>query len=204
MLSSVRLWLGGWRRDYEGWWVRARRAGDSNRLLELLSIHGFVEEVCVAVLNPSDAFKLDKRVPRGFFGLSIYEKSELHHQVYERRKADQAAYDDSISSTLWLHRKRGSKYIVLGYGFFQTIDEDYDGLRIVLYEGLDGKLWARPMTEFLDGRFQCIDGSSDIHTSEVATHPELVDNSVLVNVGESAASAHAPESEPGEKSEGPR
>lgn len=167
MLSSIRLWFGGWSRDFEGWWVRARRAGDSDHLMKLLNIHGFVEEACVAVLDPSDALKLDKRVPRGFFNPSLYEKSELHHQVYERRKADQMLHGDNIASTLWFHRKRGSKYIVLGSGFFQTIDEDYDGIRIVLYEGLDGKLWARPMEEFLDGRFLCIDGSSEINTSSL-------------------------------------
>ena len=59
------IWFYGWRQDLDGWWVRARRETDP---WKLPSHVGFVEEACVAVRTPRDAYNLDK-------GIIIEEKT---------------------------------------------------------------------------------------------------------------------------------
>lgn len=52
-------WRNGWRRDHDGWWVRARRIED-DAVLGPYPLRGFVEESSVAVMLPIDAYKLDR------------------------------------------------------------------------------------------------------------------------------------------------
>jgi hypothetical protein len=54
------------------------------------------------------------------------------------------------------HLKRGSTYIVIGRGELQTSSELPDGADLIIYQGEDGKLWARPTHEFEDGRFEVV------------------------------------------------
>lgn len=49
-------WLNGWRRDMDGWLVRARRAGDPAALPAGI---GFVEESAIAVRTHEHACSLD-------------------------------------------------------------------------------------------------------------------------------------------------
>lgn len=51
-------WFNGWRRDYDNWIVRARRASDPD---ELDCSIGFVEESAVAVRTHEQARALDRR-----------------------------------------------------------------------------------------------------------------------------------------------
>ncbi len=55
-MTILLCWLRGWRRDLDGWIVRARRAGDPN---QLPSDFGFVEEACVVVRSWKQARALD-------------------------------------------------------------------------------------------------------------------------------------------------
>ena len=55
-----------------------------------------------------------------------------------------------------LFRSRGSIYTELGRGILQTNFPVSDNTEVVIYKGEDGKLWARPVDEFEDGRFEKI------------------------------------------------
>ena len=54
----------------------------------------------------------------------------------------------------YVHTSRKTSYVVVGRAHVQTSKplNDYDEL--VVYRGEDGKLWARRLDEFNDGRFR--------------------------------------------------
>ncbi|MFG1255930.1 hypothetical protein V5F79_01295 [Xanthobacter flavus] len=69
------------------------------------------------------------------------------------------------------HVKRGSEYRVIGEAEAQVSTGDYrpdwtierliaDGDRLTIYQGADGKLWARFTDEFNDGRFVAIEAEA--------------------------------------------
>lgn len=53
-------------------------------------------------------------------------------------------------STLWRHQKTGGVYVICGECQIEATNEP-----AVLYSSvqIEGPLWCRPKTEFLDGRF---------------------------------------------------
>jgi hypothetical protein len=58
------------------------------------------------------------------------------------------------------HVKRGTVYEVLGKGRLQcAANAALDDSEVVIYRGNDGKLWARGVDEFYDGRFEPIAAS---------------------------------------------
>jgi hypothetical protein len=56
------------------------------------------------------------------------------------------------------HVKRGTDYEVVAEGLMQTAVSRgaWDDLPMTIYRGEDGKWWARPTTEFRDGRFEAL------------------------------------------------
>lgn len=53
------------------------------------------------------------------------------------------------------HRRRGSTYTVIGAATMQSAVLVQEGDVIVVYRSeADGQLWARPVMEFHDGRFE--------------------------------------------------
>lgn len=54
------LWSCGWRQDFDGWLVRARRSTDPD-LAHRPDI-GFAEEACIAVRTPADAWSVDRGI----------------------------------------------------------------------------------------------------------------------------------------------
>lgn len=57
--------------------------------------------------------------------------------------------DPALRGTLWRHRKTGGVYRIIGKCRIEANGED-----AFLYQGQDGTIWARPCTEFMDGRFE--------------------------------------------------
>ncbi len=62
------------------------------------------------------------------------------------------------------HKKRGTVYSLIGEAELQaSSDLLCDGSEMVIYRGEDGKVWARQIDEFHDGRFEEIEGLSHPH-----------------------------------------
>ena len=57
----------------------------------------------------------------------------------------------------WRHLKRGNEYIEIGRGFAQCSWAPIEEMTcVVIYQGLDDRLWVRNAVEFDDGRFEPI------------------------------------------------
>jgi hypothetical protein len=52
------------------------------------------------------------------------------------------------------HKKRGSTYTVIGAALVQTSDPIADNAELILYRSDSGMIFARPPSEFNDGRFE--------------------------------------------------
>lgn len=57
---------------------------------------------------------------------------------------------------VYRHRRRDSSYTVVGRASLQTNRPLGDDETLVIYRGKDGALWARPLEEFCDGRFELL------------------------------------------------
>ena len=58
------------------------------------------------------------------------------------------------------HVKSGGEYEILHHGMFQCADPKHDMEHVVIYRGEDQRIWVRPATEFVDGRFTDVDPRS--------------------------------------------
>jgi hypothetical protein len=57
----------------------------------------------------------------------------------------------------WRHKKRGTTYRTFGVGTLQSGHAIEEGTTLIAYQGEDGRVWFRPLTEFTDGRFEKVD-----------------------------------------------
>ena len=88
------------------------------------------------------------------------------------RSIARRSWDDNVSNALFLaateletlraaaawqpthqHVRRGSEYQALGKAVLQTGSYLGDETNLMIYRDKDGSLWARPVSEFGDGRF---------------------------------------------------
>lgn len=54
----------------------------------------------------------------------------------------------------WRHQQRGTEYLSLGVAMLQSGRPVFEGERLMVYvDPVSGQLWARPESEFRDGRF---------------------------------------------------
>ncbi len=61
------------------------------------------------------------------------------------------------------HRQHGTEYEVLGVAELQIAYAPVmEGSKLVVYRGEDGRLWAREVGEFRDGRFETIKSAPDL------------------------------------------
>lgn len=61
----------------------------------------------------------------------------------------------------WRHVARGTTYTVLAKAKAQASTEFIaDGDAMIIYQGEDGQVWARSEKEFLDGRFEPVNGDA--------------------------------------------
>jgi hypothetical protein len=63
---------------------------------------------------------------------------------------------DNQTTPRWRHKARGSVYEEIGRAVLQTNRKLGDDVDLVVYRGPDGSLWARPVEEFMDGRFESL------------------------------------------------
>lgn len=68
-----------------------------------------------------------------------------------------ALRNPKINGTYFHHLKSGNDYKVISTGIIKATLEP-----AVIYQGADGIIWIRPVSEFTDGRFICIDCSLDV------------------------------------------
>lgn len=54
----------------------------------------------------------------------------------------------------WRHKARGTHYTALGVASLQAAEPVTEGCNLMVYRGDDDQLWARPESEFRDGRFE--------------------------------------------------
>ena len=71
----------------------------------------------------------------------------------ERRILDDEAPQ---GGEVYRHKQRGGSYAVVGRARLQTNRQLRDEEPLVIYRGDDGTLWARPIEEFCDGRFELL------------------------------------------------
>jgi len=92
--------------------------------------------------------------------------SEARERLVERLRAFHRRVVDRLPLTAfadvleeaprWRHKKRGTTYVEIGRGRFQMAGFK-DDQPIVLYRSeIDASLWARPVSEFEDGRFEAV------------------------------------------------
>lgn len=62
----------------------------------------------------------------------------------------------SNERVIWRHKKRGAAYQIIGHAELQSAGGYLEeGEPLTIYKSIeDGKLWARPVLEFYDGRFE--------------------------------------------------
>lgn len=77
-----------------------------------------------------------------------------NHELLDKIDHLAARVGEAKESVRWRHKVRGTIYDEIGEGQLQTREYIGGDTYLVLYRGEDGKLWARPMGEFHDGRFE--------------------------------------------------
>jgi hypothetical protein len=84
-----------------------------------------------------------------------YWRKKAHE---ERERADKLETTVKVLSSGFRrvkHLKRGSTYKIIGHGKIQTETPLTDNAEVVVYVSeADGSVWVRPISEFMDGRFE--------------------------------------------------
>lgn len=97
----------------------------------------------------------------GDFYRQITDLQEANNREVERRRNAEAAVAcirHEITGSRWTHLKTGGTYTVVGACRIEATNEP-----AYLYQhDASGTVWARPMDEFLDGRFVRIDGGGHV------------------------------------------
>lgn len=84
-------------------------------------------------------------------------RGEYHH-IAEDIKSSITKRDYLNFKPSYRHKKRGTSYENVAYAFLQTEKPIVDGVELKIYRDITGKVWARPVEEFFDGRFEVLEG----------------------------------------------
>lgn len=92
---------------------------------------------------------------RAALGQVIMNEQARHAALYVRPDIAAILRGEAVAvpATAWQHVKRGTTYDVIGNAEVQATSPVREGDVVVVYRGKDGKFWARPEPEFVDGRF---------------------------------------------------
>lgn len=93
-----------------------------------------------------DAIELSKRC----------EEQVLRAIAAERERDELNLKTVQAGAMTHRHIKRGNLHREIARGHLQTAVPIGDGTALVLYVSEEGRHWARPVTEFDDGRFECL------------------------------------------------
>jgi hypothetical protein len=106
--------------------------------------------------------------------IKVLEEALAHIGEYWNRDQNEAAMADALwhiietvdaalspaqdTAPVYLHKKRGTTYTLVGEATLQVTESAHDNARLVIYRSTtDGRLWVRPYHEFHDGRFEAQD-----------------------------------------------
>lgn len=198
MFSNLRIWWAGWRQDYEGWWVRARRQGDSEDILYSLDVEGYLGEFCVTVRDKSKLLKIDDLAGSYEDDLTKYQQAEFASRRVKKAVSLQDKLSPRFRGSFWRHLERQSEYVSMGVGILQVSGAEHKSMDeelVMIYIGLDDQIWVRPLREFLDGRFVCINGDPIVKYGLVGAG-DYAENSSPTEGG-SPAPSESPTKEPG-------
>lgn len=86
--------------------------------------------------------------------VTVHERNNVRRELCDALVA--GGYWQKITDH-WRHLKRGTEYAVIGTASVQAEQPIAEGALVVVYRSLsDGSLWARPESEFHDGRFEAL------------------------------------------------
>lgn len=129
--------------------------------------------------RPSEAELIEARE-----SLLAFRHGDRSHLTSEHARILFAALTRAEGGKRWRHKKRGSTYVEIGRGKMQVAADSslLDEEPIVIYRSeQDGSLWARPVTDFEDGRFEALTAPSQPASARELTTEEaaLVKSAVI-------------------------
>lgn len=92
---------------------------------------------------------LTKLKERGHIEWSAHHNRSIRILTPEEAKVIMAAKAERYVT----HKRRGGVYRVIGIASVQSDNPVFEGDSLCIYQGDDGRIWARPQHEFEDGRF---------------------------------------------------
>lgn len=93
----------------------------------------------------------------GELGASWDEAGDMRDVCRQDARAAIEALDAVRSQGRYRHKKRGGTYALIGTAEIQASAPVNEGEPVAVYRcDADGRLWARPLDEFNDGRFESL------------------------------------------------
>jgi hypothetical protein len=110
----------------------------------------FARHIAAALAAKGAQMQAENRTLRNA-GVALLDRAEKAESALAEARAAQRRED----AERWRHRKRGTTYrVIVSHAELQSSVGLSEGAELVVYQGTDGKYWARPLSEFHDGRFE--------------------------------------------------